>query len=142
MLSSTTRRRQAPCSRAWLSLVALILLVSACNPGNPIARRLEARLKSIRDLGKPDLSRDEMQEALARQMRVAPVPAKGGKNRSNPVFPTRETLTEFYANNGRKLVWSDDVGELRPSAETLLDALQHAREDGLDPEDYALSRLT
>ena len=88
-------QRPSPCSRAWLSFVTLILLVSACNPGNPIARRLEARLKSIRDLGKSDLSRDEMQQALARQMRVAPVPAKGGKSRSNPVFPTRETLTEF-----------------------------------------------
>ena len=142
MLGSTTGQSPPPWNRAWLGFVALILLVSACNPGNPIARRLEARLKSIRDLGKPDLSRDEMQQALARQMRVAPVPAKGGKNRSNPVFPTRESLAEFYANNGHKLAWSDDVGELRPSAETLLDALQHARDDGLDPEDYALNRLT
>jgi murein L,D-transpeptidase YcbB/YkuD len=142
MPRSTTRQRLRLYSRAWLSFIALILLVSACNPGSPTARRLEARLKSIRDLGKQDLSRDEMQQALARQMRVAPVLSKGGKNLSNPVFPSRETLTEFYANNGRKLVWSDDVGELRPAAETLLDALQHAREDGLDPEDYALNRLT
>jgi hypothetical protein len=92
-------------------------------------------------LGTPDLSRDEVQQALARQMRLAPVPAKGGKSPSNPVFPTRETLTEFYATNGHRLAWCDDSGKLLPSTKTLLDALRRAGEHGLDPEDYALSRL-
>jgi len=126
--------------RAWPIFFAVLLVASACTRG-PIPRRLEERLKSIADMGKPDLSRDEVQQALARQMRVAPVPAEGGKNPTNPIFPTRETLTEFYANNGHRLAWCDDSGKLLPSTRTLLDALRRAGEHGLDPEDYAMSRL-
>ena len=127
--------------RAWPIFFAVLLVTSACRPRNPIPQRLEERLKSIVDMAKPDLSRDEVQQALARQMRVAPLPAKGGESLSNPVFPTRETLTEFYANNGHRLAWCDDSGKLLPSTRTLLDALRRAGEHGLDPEDYALSRL-
>ena len=87
------------------------------------------------------MSRDEVQEALARQMRVAPVPARGGQDPSHPVFPTRETLGAFYADNGQRLAWSDDSGKLRPATETLLDVLRTAGDHGLDMEDYALSRL-
>jgi len=92
-------------------------------------------------MGRPDLSRDEAQEAPARQLRVAPVPAQGGENPSNPFFPTRETLTEFYPNNGHRLAWCDDSGRILPSTTTLLDALRRAGEHGLNPEDYAPSRL-
>ncbi len=125
--------------RAWP--VLLVVLVAACGPRDTIPGRLEARLKSFGDGGRPDLSRDEVQQALARQLRSAPVPAEGGVNRSNPVFPTRDTLREFYANNGQRLAWCDDSGGLLPSTKTLLDALRRAGEHGLDPEDYALSRL-
>ena len=98
-------------------------------------------MKSVADMGRPGLSRDEVQEALARQLSVAPVPAQAGENPSNPFFPTRETLTEFYPNNGHRLAWCDDSGRILPSTRTLLDALRRAGEHGLDPEDYALSRL-
>jgi len=122
-------------------LFVVLLAAVACGPRDPIHGRLEARLKAIADAGRPDLSRDEVEQALARQLRVAPVPAESGGTPSNPVFPTRETLTEFYANNGHRLAWCDDSGKLLSSTETLLDALRRADEHGLDPEDYALSRL-
>src|SRR3954471_1552166 len=122
-------------------LFVVLLAAAACGRRNPIPERLEARLKSVADVGRPDLSRDEVEQALARQLRVAPVPVEDGEHRSNPVFPTRETLTEFYANNGQRLAWSDDSGKILPPTKTLLDALRHAREHGLDPEDYPLSRL-
>jgi murein L,D-transpeptidase YcbB/YkuD len=125
----------------WSAFVVVLLTVAACGPRGPIPRRLEARLKAVADAGRPDLSRDEVQQALARQLRVAPVPAEGGRSLSNPVFPTRETLTEFYANNGHRLAWCTDSGRILPSTTILLDALRRAGQHGLDPEDYALSRL-
>ena len=125
--------------RAWPVLV--LFAATACGARDPIPSRLEARLKAIANAERPDLSRDEVQQALARQLRVAPVPAEGGNNRSNQIFPTRDTLTEFYANNGQRLAWCDDSGRLLPVTATLLDALRRAGEHGLDPEDYALSRL-
>jgi len=134
-----------PLAGSWKSrlpvLLAVLLATSDCSSSKSPPRYLEERLTSIVDVKTPDLSRDEVQQALARQMRVAPVPAKGGANLSNPVFPTRETLTTFYANNGHRLAWSDDSGKLLPSTRTLLDALRRAGEHGLDPQDYALDRL-
>lgn len=127
--------------RAWPVLFVVLFAAAACGPRGPIPRRLEARLKAGAEVERPDLSRDEVQQALGRQLREAPVPAGGGENLSNPVFPTRETLTEFYANNGHRLAWCDDSGRILPSTTTLLDALRRADEHGLDPEDYALSRL-
>jgi L,D-transpeptidase YcbB len=127
--------------RAWPIFFAVLLASSGCMPRDPIPRRLEERLKSAAGVGRPDLSRDEVQQALARQLRMAPVPAEGRRNSSNPVFPTRETLEAFYASNRHRLAWCDDSGELLPSTQTLLEALRRADEHGLDPEDYALSRL-
>jgi len=125
-----------------IAFVAVALLAAAaCGPRDPIPSLLEARLQAVADAKRPDLSRDEVEQALARQLRVAPVPAEGGASLSNPIFPTRETLTEFYANNGHRLAWSDDSGNLLPSTTTLLDALRRAGEHGLDPQDYALDRL-
>ena len=126
--------------RAWPVTCVVLLAAAACNSRDPIPRSLEARLKSV-DVRRPDLTRDEVQQALARQLRSAPVPTEDGKNASNPVFPTRETLTEFYARNGHRLAWCDDSGTIRSATTTLLDALRRAGEHGLDPEDYALSRL-
>lgn len=127
--------------RARRVLFIGILAAAACSPRDPIPGRLQARLKAVADAGRPDLSRDEVQQALVRQLRVTPVPADGGDNLSNPIFPTRETLTGFYVNNGHRLAWCDDSGRLRPATTTLLDVLRRAGEHGLDPEDYALSRL-
>jgi len=127
--------------RAWPVLFVVLFAAAACSPRDPIPRRLQARLKVVAGAERPDLSRDEVEQALARQLRMAPVPVEGGNNRSNPVFPTRETLAEFYANNGQRLAWCDDSGKLLPSTATLLDALRRADEHGLDPQDYALGRL-
>ena len=73
--------------------------------------------------------------------KVRPVPAESAENSTHAVFPTRETLVEFYANNGHRLAWCDEAGKILPSTKTLLDALRRADEHGLHPEDYALSRL-
>src|SRR5438270_3272277 len=127
--------------RAWPVLFVVLLAAAACGRRHPIPERLEARLKSVADAARSDLSRDEVEQALARQLRVAPVPAEDGEHKSNPVFPTRETLTEFYANNGHRLAWCDDSGKVLPPTKTLLDALRRAGEHGLDPEDYPLNRL-
>ena len=128
---------------AWPGLWVILLAAAACgcSPRNPIPQRLEERLKSAAGVGRPDLSRDEVQQALARQLRMAPVPEEGKRNPPNPVFPTRETLEAFYAGNGERLAWCDDSGKLLPSTHTLLEALRRAGEHGLDPEDYALTRL-
>jgi murein L,D-transpeptidase YcbB/YkuD len=127
--------------RNTLPVLGVVLLAAvACGPRDTIPGRLQARLRSI-TAARPDLSRDEVEQALARQLRVAPVPSAGKGTPSHPVFPTRDTLTEFYASHGHKLAWCDDSGRIRPSTTILLDALRRAGEHGLDPEDYALSRL-
>ena len=122
-------------------LVFVLLSAQACSRGNPIPRRLEERLKSVAVVERTDLTPDEVEQALARQLRIAPVPAKGGTNPANQVFPTRETLAKFYAGNGQRLAWCDDAGKTLPSSAILLDALRRAPEHGLDPEDYAVGRL-
>ena len=126
---------------AGVALCAATLGGLACHSGSPIADRLEERLKGIAGHGRPQASPDEIEQALARQLRVAPVPAKGSNRPSSPAFPTRETLREFYADRGGRLAWCDDSGKALPAAATLLEALTHAGEHGLDPEDYAVSRL-
>jgi L,D-transpeptidase YcbB len=122
-------------------LLAVLLTAAGCGSRDPRSKPLSARLKSLAGLGRPDLSADEVQQALDRQLRVAPVPATGGRNKANPVFPTRETLTEFYARHEDRLAWCDDSGGVLPRAKGFLDALRRAGEHGLDPEDYALNRL-
>lgn len=123
------------------ALVVALLVVTGCSPRDLVPKRLQARLKSVLEPDRPDLTRDEVQQALTRQLRVAPVPAKGSRSQPKPVFPTRETLAQFYAHNGHRLVWCDESGELRESTATLLNALRSAGEHGLDPEQYAFSRL-
>jgi len=121
----------------------LILLATAmsCGPRDPILTRLEERLKSVVDLGRPDPTRDDVQQALTQQLRVTPVPVTGGAKGANPVFPTRETLTKFYSSNGHRLAWCDPSGEILPTAKSLLETLRRSGEHGLAPEDYALGRL-
>lgn len=127
--------------RSSIVIFGLLLVGSGCGSGDPTVQRLSERLESLTAVGRPELSRDLVEQALVRQMRVAPVPASGEKDASHPAFPTRETLVAFYANNGHRLAWSDDSGSPRPAAGTLLDALRRASEHGLNPEDYDLSRL-
>src|SRR6185436_783176 len=122
-------------------ILVVVLAVSACNANDTIPRRLKERLQPAPVPERTDLTPDEIEQALARQLRSAPVPAAGAKNQTNPVFPTRETLETFYARNEHRLAWCDEAGKIAPQAATLLDALRRAGEHGLDPEDYAVSRL-
>ena len=124
------------------SLLCLFLGAAlGCGSGSDVADRLQERLKDLVDTGRPSVTPDEIEAALAHQLRVAPVPAKGSNRPSSPAFPTRQTLREFYAQRGQKLAWCDDSGRVLGAADTLLDALSHAGDHGLDPEDYSLSRL-
>ncbi|HEV8337987.1 MAG TPA: L,D-transpeptidase family protein [Candidatus Polarisedimenticolia bacterium] len=125
--------------RVWIALS--VVLLWGCGTDRPVQRLLEARLKSLADLGKPDLSSDDLRQALARQLRAAPKGAKEGPGASKPAFPTRSTLQDFYADNAYRLAWFEDTGRSRPSAKIFLEALRRAGEHGLDPEDYYLSGL-
>ena len=126
--------------RLWLGF-SVLLLGAACRTDRPIQRVLEARLKSLADLGKPDLSSDDLRQALARQLRATPKGAKEGPGAAKPAFPTRNTLQDFYADNAYRLAWFEDTGRSRPSSKIFLEALRRAGEHGLDPEDYYLSDL-
>lgn len=131
-LRSSPRLRDA-------ALIFLLLVSPACRSGSGIASRLEERLKDL--VGRPSASPDEIEQALTRQLRVAPVPAKGSNRPSSPAFPTRGTLREFYADRGQRLAWCNDAGKMLPAAGILLDALRQAGDHGLNPEDYSLDRL-
>jgi murein L,D-transpeptidase YcbB/YkuD len=124
-----------------LGLGVALLATAACTTPDPIPSRLEARLRSVVAAGRPEASHDDVEQALIRQLRDAPLPPEGGKNSTNPSFPTRETLAQFYEKNGHRLIWCDDSGKLTAATKTLLGALRRAGEHGLDPEDYALRRL-
>ena len=127
--------------RVWLVLLIAGVAAAACDARDPIPRRLEERLRLVAAAGPVNLSADEVEKALARQLRTAPVPSEGGASPTNPVFPTRETLAAFYTSNEHRLAWCDEAGKTVASTKTLLEALRRAGEHGLDPEDYALSRL-
>ena len=96
-----------------------------------------------------EISRRRGQESHARRGRAGPDtgvakrPGAGGRSGASArkVFPTRETLATFYEQNGNRLAWCDDAGKVLPSTTTLLETLRRAGDHGLDPEDYALSRL-
>jgi len=124
-----------------LGLAVVLLAAAACTRSESVPSRLEERLRAVAAAARPGVTRDEIEGALLRQLRVTRLPPQGGSDATNPSFPTRETLEQFYAKNDHRLVWSDDAGKLGPSATTLLDALRRAGEHGLNPEDYALRRL-
>ncbi len=138
--------RGTPCPpRVFLSattVVFLLVTAPACGRDDPGPRFVEERLKSLLEAARPNPSPDEVREVLARELRTAPVPAEKAQREGNPSpFPTRQTLTEFYAKRGHRLVWCDESGKLLERTTTLLDALRRAGEHGLDPADYALDRL-
>ncbi|HEU5180956.1 MAG TPA: L,D-transpeptidase family protein [Candidatus Polarisedimenticolia bacterium] len=122
-------------------LCAFLGAALGCGSGSGVANRLQERLKDLVDTGRPDVSADEIEAALAHQLRAAPVPAKGANRPSSPAFPTRQTLREFYAQRGQKLAWCGESGRVLAAADTLLDALSRSGDHGLNPEDYELSRL-
>jgi murein L,D-transpeptidase YcbB/YkuD len=121
-------------------LFIILLAALSCSSPDPIPSRLLERLKSAAGVDK-NLTPDEVEQALTREMRSVPVPAKGAAHQPGKVFPTRETLATFYEQNGNRLAWCDDAGKVLPSATTLLETLRRAGDHGLEPEDYALSRL-
>ena len=128
-----------PRSAILSAAVAALLLAASCRAGAEVPDRLQQILAGLGDRGgRPHTSSDEVRAALERQLRIAPVSDQGANRPSNPAFPTRATLADFYARRGQRLAWSDDAGALLPEAGTLVDALAHARRDGLDPEVYAV----
>ncbi|HEV8200086.1 MAG TPA: L,D-transpeptidase family protein [Candidatus Polarisedimenticolia bacterium] len=131
-----------PLRSAFPAALAALLLAASCRAGAEVPDRLQQILAGLGDRGgHPQASSDELREALQRQLRLAPVPDQGANRPSNPAFPTRATLTDFYARRGQRLAWSDDAGSLRAEAGALVDALAQARRDGLDPAVYAVASI-
>src|SRR5262245_43291300 len=122
-------------------VLVILLATAACGQRDPNLTRLQERLKSRIDDQRPDSTRDDVQQALTRQLRKAPVRAGGRTSGSSPVFPTRQTLAKFYAEKGYRLAWYDPSGAILPAVSILLDTLRRAGEHGLNPEDYALGQL-
>ena len=112
---------------AWL---AVSLLLAGCGSTDPIPERLRARLGRLGAAPKTELSTDEIETALARQLRVA-----------DTAFPTQRTLTAFYADRADRLTWSDDSGKPLPRAAQAIEVLQRSAEQGLAPDDYEIARL-
>jgi len=98
--------------------------MAGCASDDAIPAHLRDRLKSFVTPRRSDLSPDDVEQALARQLRTAPVPAGGVSHAANPAFPTRETLERFYERNGHRLAWCDDAGKIVASSRTLLNALR------------------
>jgi murein L,D-transpeptidase YcbB/YkuD len=129
-----------------LATGACALLLStaglACRSGQEIANRIEEILGGVSDRGgRSEPDRDEIRQALERQLRTAPVPAQGADRPSSPAFPTRRTLVDFYARRAQRLAWCSESGGILPEAEALLKALRNAGDDGLDPGLYAVAQL-
>ncbi|HET8947546.1 MAG TPA: L,D-transpeptidase family protein [Candidatus Polarisedimenticolia bacterium] len=125
-----------------LAALAALLVATSCRAAADVPDRLQQILAGLGDRGGgPHASRDEIREALEHQLRVAPVSDQGANRPSNPAFPTRATLVDFYARRGQRLAWSGDSGALLPEADTLVKALGNARNDGLDPAGYALEAI-
>ncbi|HET6373836.1 MAG TPA: hypothetical protein VFG76_11035, partial [Candidatus Polarisedimenticolia bacterium] len=72
-------------TRTRVALCVILLAATACNSREPISQQLASRLKSLMELGKDEMSPEVVQQALDRQLRVAPVPSTGGRNKANPV---------------------------------------------------------
>jgi murein L,D-transpeptidase YcbB/YkuD len=80
--------------------------------------------------GKP--SPDEMRAALLHELA-----APGDR----AALPSRKAIDDFYAAHAHRLVWSGADGKPTSAAATLIAALRRAGEHGLNPADYAASRL-
>ena len=111
-------------------LVFLTLVAAGCRGEDPLPQRLKERLASVFDAGAKDPTPDELRQALVRQLRVAP-----------GTVPSRETINDFYAQHGHRLIWSDGSGKAAPATTTLLEALRRAEDHGLNPAEYASERL-
>jgi len=135
----SSRRPLAGCT---LLLSALLFASPACRSGESVGNRLEEILGGLNGQGgTKKATADEIRDALAHQLRSAPVPAKGSNRPSSPAFPTRQTLLDFYAKRGQRLAWCSASGAVLPVADTLVEALERASEHGLDPEEYAVAPL-
>ncbi len=142
--SRSGRRFDPPGGKLAVLAAALTALfpVAGCRAGADTPSRLEQILAGLGDRGgRPQASPDEIREALERQLRTAPVPDQGPNRPSNPAFPTRQTLVDFYAGRGERLAWCSENGALLPEADTLVRALKDAGRDGLDPDAYAVAAI-
>jgi murein L,D-transpeptidase YcbB/YkuD len=129
-------------SAVLAAALAALFTVAACRAGADTPSRLEEILAGLGDRGgRPQASPDEIREALERQLRTAPVSDQGANRPSNPAFPTRQTLVDFYARRGERLAWCSENGALLPEADTLVHALKDAGRDGLDPDAYAVAAI-
>ena len=113
---------------------SLLTLAAGCGADDSIPRDLKARLDSVLDVAKKEPTPDEVRDAMMRQLRVA--------TPDTAAFPSREALGDFYAKHGHLLVWSDSTGKVLARTATLLDALGRAGDEGLEPRDYAVDRLS
>jgi murein L,D-transpeptidase YcbB/YkuD len=113
-----------------LVLSAGLVLAAACGREHPLSTQLKERLASVFH---DEPSPDELRVALLHQLRVG--------SGTTTAFPSRQTIDDFYAAHAYRLVWSGSGGEPTPAAVTLIAALRRAAEHGLNPEDYAASRL-
>lgn len=119
-------------------MALFVAVLAAVRCGNPEA--LETRLQGL--FADSELSPNDVQQALSRELRAAPVPAREGETApDDATFPTRRTLTDFYRTHGHRLAWSDTSGKILPRARILLDTLRRADTHGLVPVDYALDQL-
>jgi murein L,D-transpeptidase YcbB/YkuD len=80
---------------------------------------------------------DDVRQALTRELRTVSVSANGPKG----VFPTRQTLSEFYAKRSYRFVWCDEKGSLLPREKTLVETIRRAEDHGLRKEDYGLAPI-
>lgn len=131
---------QSQTLRGTLLPIALII-VAGCRAEDPVPRLLKERLEAVLDLGRKEPTPDELRDALLRQLRGTSLPQEGHAPSGTAPFPSRETINDFYTTHGHRLIWSDGAGKIVPVTTTLHEALRHAGDHGLVPEDYAVSRL-
>jgi len=81
-------------------LFVVLLAAAACSPSEPIPRRLEERLKSVAAVERADLSPDEIEQALARQLRFTFSNETGSLMTSLGAFVTGGT---YSGRNGYSL---------------------------------------
>ncbi|MEJ2217113.1 MAG: L,D-transpeptidase family protein [Gemmatimonadota bacterium] len=108
-----------------LGVVILSVTVATLGPA-PVARAQVA--------GRPV---DRVREAL--RERLEAVGSAGLVVSGDPIY-SRTALPQFYERRTYVPAWSDDRGPL-PRVNALLESIESARREGLNPEDYHLSAI-
>ena len=79
-------------------------------------------------------------QGIAPAAAIAASPASSIEDAVRAQASSDRSLRHFYAMRGYKPLWTDGVG-IFASAERLLERLESADADGLDPDDYQVRRL-